>query len=78
MKKRGVHRLGKFTFKGGSERQYIKNIDPYEIQRSCMEKRVALQQMTGDVSVIRECEGHRIKFTQKQIRSFILYTDSVD
>ena len=78
MKKRGVYRLGKFTFKGGAERQYIKNIDPYEIQRACMDKRVALQQMTGDVSVIRECEGHRIKFTQKQIRSFILYTELVD
>lgn len=71
-----VYKKGRIRFMGGDERAYIADIDEEELLRDILKKRVKLQKPMGDVSVIKICEGHAVKFTQKQSRSLLMHVSS--
>lgn len=72
-----VHWQGKIRFFGGWERSLLHDVDGFAIIREIVEKRVKEKKFTGDMSVDKIIDGHKIRFTQKQTRALLLHVKEV-
>lgn len=72
-----VFRKGRITFFGGDERKWLKEIDEEALLHEVMRIRASKKEFMNPVSVEKVCEGHRIRFTQNQMRALRFYTEEI-
>lgn len=72
-----VWRKGKLRFNGGWERSLLHDIDPDELLMDMLKERVRLNRRIGDVTIVKEIEGHLLQFTQRQSRSLLFHVKEV-
>lgn len=72
-----VYKIGKVRFFGGDARALLHDIDPMELIKEILIKRAQDNKFTGEVSVFRTIDGHKLKFTQTQTRSLLLHVEEV-
>lgn len=71
----GEHRQGRVRFRGGWERNLVRDLDEEELLLDVAKERVRQNKPVGDVSIFREVDGHKIRFTQRQSRSRLLHVE---
>ena len=72
-----VYKKGKVRFFGGEARSLLHTIDDESLIRELAEQRVKENKWVGDVTIIKEIDGHTVRFTQKQARSLLLHVEEI-
>ncbi len=71
-------KIGKIWFNVGPERKYVRQLDEMSLLHEILLKRKRLNKFVGDVSIHRIVDGHKLRFTQRQTRSVLLYVEEVE
>lgn len=72
-----VHWQGKSRFFGGEVRSLLHDVDEKVLLKAILEERARQNKYTGEVSVVWDIDGHKVKFTQTQARSLLFHVEEV-
>lgn len=76
-KDKRIYKLKNIRFFGGDARLLLHNIDPEELMHDIIQLRIDTKQFIGDISIYRMVDGHKLKFTQTQMRAMLLHVEEV-